>query len=99
MKKSSFYRSVSKTLFAAGGLSVVIIVKYLLTIFIWVLILLIASEQMIIHKQLYVVENKISESEAKKMVSTQKMVARIIQVCILITAVLMASQTFHKIKF
>ncbi len=99
MKKSNFYRSVSQTLFLAGILSAVIIVKYPLAIFFWVLMLLIASEQMIIYKQLYVVENKVSENEAKKMVSTQKMVARIIQVCILITAVLVASQTFHKIKF
>ncbi|MEJ8843980.1 hypothetical protein WG954_16425 [Lacibacter sp. H375] len=99
MKKSSFYRSVSQTLFLAGILSAVIIVKYPLTIFIWVLMLLIAAEQLIIYKQLYVVENKVSESESKKMVSTQRMVARIIQIVILISGVLMASQTFHKIKF
>lgn len=99
MKKSNFYRFVSQTLFLAGILSAVIIVKYPLMIFIWVLMLLIASEQMIIYKQLYVVENKVLESEAKKIVSTQRMVARILQIVILISGVLIASQTFHKIKF
>jgi hypothetical protein len=99
MKKSNFYRSVSKALFAAGSLSVLIIVKYPLTIFIWVLMLLIAAEQLIIYKKLYIIENKILESDAKDIIRKQKLVVRIIQVCILITAVLLASQTFHKIKF
>jgi hypothetical protein len=99
MKKSNFYRSVSQILFAAGVLSALIIVKYPLTIFIWVLMLLIAAEQLIIYKKLYIIENKILESDAKGIIRKQKLVVRIIQVCILITAVLVASQTFHKVKF
>jgi hypothetical protein len=99
MKKSNFYRSVSQILFAAGVLSALIIVKYPLTIFIWVLMLLIAAEQLIIYKKLYIIENKILESDTKGIIRKQKLVVRIIQVCILITAVLVASQTFHKVKF
>jgi len=99
MKKSNFYRSVSQILFAAGMLSAPFIIKYPVAIFIWVLMLLIASQQLITYKQLYVIESKISEIEAKILVRKQKLIVRIIQVLILITAVLIASQTFHKIKF
>ena len=99
MKKSDFYRSVSQGLFGVGIFSAPVIVKYPITIFLWVLILLIAAQQMITYKQLYVIENKVLESEAKDMIRKQKLLVRIIQVCILITAILIASQTFHKIKF
>jgi hypothetical protein len=99
MKKSSFYLSVSQMLFAAGMFCAPIIAKYPLAIIISTLMLLIATEQMITYKQLYVIENKVLESEAKGIIRKQKLLVRIIQGCILITAVLMASQTFHKIKF
>ncbi|MEQ1798131.1 MAG: hypothetical protein ABL872_09270 [Lacibacter sp.] len=99
MKKSNFYRSVSQILFAAGMLSAPFIVKFPLAIFVWVLMLLIASQQMITYKQLYIIENNISEIEAKILVRKQKLIVRIIQVAILITAVLIGTQTFHKINF
>jgi hypothetical protein len=99
MKKSSFYFSISQKLFAAGMLCAPFIAKYPLTIVISTLMLLIASEQMITYKQLYVIENKVLESEAKSIIRKQKLVVRIMQVCILITAALLANQTFYKIKF
>lgn len=54
---------------------------------------------MITYKKLWVIENKISLQEAGSMNKKQKILVRIIQGCILITAVIIANQTFHKIKF
>ncbi len=61
--------------------------------------LLVAAQQLITYKQLYAIENKIPENEAAVVIRKQKMVVRTIQIVILISAVIIASQTFYKIKF
>ena len=99
IKKSNFYFIVWQVSFGILGLSSVLVVKYPLLIFLSSLIGLIGVQQLITYKKLWVIENKISAQEAGSVIKKQKILVRIIQVCILITAILLASQTFHKIKF
>ena len=99
LMKSSFYRSISQGLFVAGILGSYLIVKVPLLIIGWALMLLIAAQQLITYKQLHVIENKTPEDEAAIMIRRQKMVVRIIQIAVVISAILIASQTFHKMKF
>ncbi|QNA42685.1 hypothetical protein [Lacibacter sediminis] len=98
-KKSNFYFTIWEVSFGILSLSSVLIVKYPLLIFLSTIIGLIGVEQMITYKKLWVIENKISLQEAGSMIKKQKILVRIIQGCILITAVIIASQTFHKVKF
>lgn len=99
MKKSKFYFSVSQACILTVMISSVIIVQYPLFLFFSTIIGLIGAQQLITYKKLWVVENRILESEAQMMIRKQKTLVRVIQITILITAILIASQTFHKIKF
>ncbi len=63
------------------------------------LIGIIGFQQLIAYKKLWVIENSIPENEAMQMIRTQKIVVRVIQSVLLITAIILVSQTFHKIKF
>ena len=71
------------------------IAKYPLVIFLSTIIGLIGAEQMITYKKLWVIENNISTQEADTMIQKQKVLVRIIQVVLIISAVIIASQTFH----
>lgn len=99
MKKSTFYLRIGQATFVMMMLSSVIIVKYPLLIFIFTSIGLIGAEQQITYTKLKVIEDRIEEREAQKMIRKQQIAVRLIQFAVLITAILIASQTFHKIKF
>lgn len=99
MKKSNYYFTIWQVSFGILMISSGFIAKYPRVIFLSTIIGLIGAEQMITYKKLWVIENKISTQEADSMIRKQKILVRIIQICILITAVLIASQTFHKLKF
>ncbi len=99
MKKSNYYFTIWQVSIGVLMVSSVFIAKYPLVFFLSTIIGLIGAEQLITYKKLWVIENQISTQEADRMIQKQKVLVRIIQVCILITAVLIASQTFHKIKF
>jgi hypothetical protein len=98
IKKSNFYFTISQVFFGILSLSSVFVVKYPLLIFLFTIIGLIGAQQLITYKKLWVIENKISIQEAGSMIKKTKIIVISIQVCILITAILLASQTFHKIK-
>jgi len=99
IKKSNFYFTISQVFFGILSLSSVFVVKYPLLIFLSTIIGIIGFQQLITYKKLWVIENKISTQNVGSMIKKTKIIVIVIQVCIIITAILIASQTFHKIKF
>ncbi len=98
MKKSTFYLRIVQTAFILMMVSSFIVVKYPLLIFLITGIGLIGTEQQITYTKLKVIEDKIEEREALRTIRKQQIVVRFIQFAVLVTAILFASQTFHKIK-
>ena len=98
-KKSNYYFTIWQVSFGILMISSGFIAKYPLVIFLSTIIGLIGAEQMITYKKLWVIENNISTQEADTMIQKQKVLVRIIQVVLIISAVIIASQTFHKINF
>jgi hypothetical protein len=80
-------------------LSSFVVVKYPLLYLLSTLIGIIGFQQLITYKKLWVIENKVSENEAEIMIRTQKITVRAIQAVLIISAIILAIQTFHKIKF
>lgn len=99
MKKSTFYLRVGQTAFVLMMVSSFIVVKYPLLIFIFTGIGLIGTEQLITYTKLKVIEERIEDRDAQKMIRKQQIIVRLIQFAVLVTAILFASQTFHRIKF
>jgi hypothetical protein len=99
MKKSNFYFLFFKITTGILMLSSFVVVKYPLLYLLSTLIGIIGFQQLITYKKLWVIENKVSENEAEIMIRTQKITVRAIQAVLIISAIILAIQTFHKIKF
>jgi cytochrome bd-type quinol oxidase subunit 1 len=99
IKKSNYYFTIWQVSSGILMMSSVLIAKYPLVFFLSTIIGIIGAQQLITYKKLWVIENKISTQDVGSMIKKTKIIVIVIQVCIIITAILIASQTFHKIKF